>query len=159
MKKLIITIAILLLSIASFAQTPHQFGNGKTGTQWNDSLYCGGTVAGDSVYTIDLNLEYEWMKIFIKGNANNTVDSLKITEGAPTFSNLTLQPTGETIWGSYVALKDSGLNTVNVMVNNTVGKSFTLWNPAIGTYKMEFLNYWATNKTRKMSFVIIAKKK
>lgn len=156
MKKLIITIAILLLSIVSFAQTPHDIG--KFGTQWNDSLYCGGTVAGDSVYTIDLNLEYEWVKIFIKGNANSSVDSLIIKEGAPTRSNLTGQPTGTTIWGSYVALKDSGLNTVNVMVNNTVGKSFTLWNPALTTYELSFLNHWSSNKTRKMSFVIIAKK-
>lgn len=156
MKKLIITIAILLLSIVSFAQTPHDIG--KFGTQWNDSLYCGGTVAGDSVYTIDLNLEYEWVKIFVKGNANNTVDSLALREGAPTRSNLTGQPTGTTIWGSLVALKDSALNTINVMVNDATGKSFTIWNPAIGTYKLYFTNYWATNKTRKMSFVIIAKK-
>lgn len=159
MKKLYIMFMLLFVT-SIYSQTPIEIG--KLGVVYNDSIYCLGTVAGgDSVYEFDLNFEAEWMKIFIEGNANNTVDSIVLKEGTYRYSNLTRNPSGGAnpiLWGSYVALKDSGLNTVNVMVNNTVGKSFTVWNPALQVYKLYFLNYWATLKTRNTTFSIVVKK-
>lgn len=156
MKKLLAIItALILLTTISFAQTPHDIG--KAAIQFNDSLYCGGTVTGDSVYTFNLAMRCDWIKIFIVGNSNSPVDTIRIKEGVNTISNLTSQYTGSTVWGSYVTLKDSALNTHNIMINNTVGKSYTIWNPAMGVYKMEFLNAWANLTTRRTSFVIICK--
>lgn len=159
MKKFILFFTLLLVS-DSFPQTPINIGD--YGIVLNDSIYCGGTVAGDSVYVFDLSFEVEWMKIFIEGNANSPVDSIVLKEGAIKYDNLTKREVGGAnpiLWGSYTALKDSGLNTVNIMVNNTVGKSFTLWNPPVQAYKLYFSNHWGTLKTRNTTFSILLKLK
>jgi len=162
MKKVFILIT-LLLATSAFSQTPIELG--KFGTAYNDSIYFAdpsGDVLGDSIYTIDLNMEYEWMEIFIKGNANSPVDTLILQEGMFRYSNLTKYPSGGSspiIWGSYCALKDSALAVKNIMINNSVGKSYTLWNPPMGVYKLYFGNDWAGLNDRNTTFGILLKRK
>jgi hypothetical protein len=158
MKKVFILIT-LLLATSAFSQTPIELG--KFGTVYNDSIYCGGTAIGDSVYEFSLDFECEWMKVFIEGDANSPVDSIIFQEGSRKYSNLTQHESGgvnPVMWGSYCTFKDSALNTVNVLVNNTVGKSWTLWNPPMSDYKIYFANHWGTLPTRNATFSIIVKK-
>lgn len=155
MRKFILAF-VLLVTVNILPQTPIDIG--RYGTVFNDSVYYA-VAGGDSVYQIDLNFEYEWMKIIIIGNANDPVDSLSIQEGTPLYSNLTGYPNGSYAWGSLAALKDSALQDHTVMVNNTVGKSYILWGPALGSYKLYIRNHWATLNTRKVSFAILVKRK
>lgn len=158
MKKLLLLIMFGLLFVTNvYSQTPIDIGD--NGTVWNDSLYCGGTTIGDSVYIIDLNMEYEWVKIFLEGDTNSPVDSLALREGTNVYSNLIGQPTNTYIWGSLASLRDSSDTKSTTMVNNTTGKSFTLWDPPMTVYKLYFLNYWGTATTRNCTFSIVAKKK
>lgn len=159
MKKLLVLFALLFVTNV-YAQTPIEIGD--FGVVYNDSIYCLGTVAGgDSIYEFDLNFEAEWVKIFIEGDANDPVDSIVMKEGIYKYSNLTGNPSGGTnpvLWGSLVALKDSAQANTNVMINNTVGKSYTLWNPPMGVYKLYFLNDWTVLKTRNATFSVAVKK-
>jgi len=159
MKKLLVLFALLFVTNV-YAQTPIEIGD--FGVVYNDSIYCLGTVAGgDSVYEFDVNFEAEWIKIFLEGDANNPVDSVVLKEGVRKYSNLTGNESGGAdpiIWGSYATLKDSAQNTTNVMINNTVGKSWTLWNPPMQMYKLYFLNYWGILTTRNATFSIVIKK-
>ena len=146
MKKLTITIALLLFSIIAYGQTPHHIG--KTATQWNDSLYYGGP--GDSVYTIDLNFEYEWVKIFLKGNANNSVDSVTVYNGSVLYSNLTGNPSGSA---------DNFGPVFATMVNASTGKETTLTQPPMQLLKLALVNWRGGLTTRAVTFIIQAKKK
>ena len=156
MKKLLI-LCVLLLSTFIYSQNPIEIGD--NGTVWNDSLYCGGTATGDSVYIINFNMEYEWVKIFLEGDTNSSVDTVALREGTNVYSNLTGYPTNTYIWGSLATLRDSSDAKSTIMVNNSTGKSFTLWDPPMTVYKLYFLNYWGTLTTRNCTFSIVAKKK
>ena len=76
MKKLLVLLVLLFVT-SIYSQSPFELG--RNGTVWNDSLWCGETVVGDSVYFVDLNFDYEDALIFLQGNANDTVDSVNIT--------------------------------------------------------------------------------
>lgn len=156
MKKLLLLIMFGLLFVTNvYSQTPIDIGD--NGTVWNDSLYYG--VPGDSIYTLDLNMEYEWVKIFIKGNANSPVDTIEIRDVTQVFSNLTGYPSGTSYAGSVAVLKDSALNTVNLIINNTTGKSYTLWNPPMSGLQFKLKNYRVAVPNRSSFISVIAKKK
>ena len=145
MKKLIFLLSFLLLNAVSFSQTPIDLGN--NGTVWNDSLYFG--TPGDSIYTIDLNMEYEWVKIFLEGDANSPVDSIAVYNGSNLYGNASGKPNGNTLYGTVFA----------TIVNTATGKETTLTQPPMQLLKIALVNHRATLATRNITFIIQAKKK
>ena len=107
----------------------------------------------DSVYIINTNLKFEYARIIIKGSANSPVDSLGIQLGGIRYNN---DGTAiDTLWGSFVSLKDSAWNTVQTIVNNTVGKDYSLYTmPVFQLMKVSILNHRATLVTRKLDILV-----
>lgn len=149
----LVLIMILFISGLSYNQTLTNVGNG--GRIITDSLYYG--TPGDSVTIYNFETDYTSLRIIIKGNANATADTIAIREGTIRYDNNN-NPI-DTIWGSLVALKDSAFNTTNFVINNTLGKSFSLYTLPVGTlYKFYLTNYRATVPTRKVHYAIIGRK-
>lgn len=159
MKKLLVLFALLFVTNV-YAQTPIEIGD--YATVWNDSIWFSdneGLGSGDSTFVLDLNGEYDWVQIILYGNTNSSIDSLNAKEGAYIYSNLTTYPSGAINWGSQAAFKDSAMNDVNVLINNTTGVSYTLWNPPMQLLRLAFSNYRNALTTRTTFFSVIAKRK
>lgn len=146
---------IILFSIGVYAQTQGVIVTSKASI-YADSLQfeVSDTLAQkDSVWIIRPNFNANYVRLFIKGNANSSVDSLGVQLGTLRY-NVNGVPI-DTTWGSYVAFKDSAWNTVNTLVNNTVGKDFSLYvMPAIQLIKISLLNYRAALLTRKVDVIV-----
>ena len=124
-------------------------------TIWTDSLGYSGSApvnTADSVWIFKPNFNDEWYRIFVKGNANSSVDSIYVKVGTIRYNNYNRAI--DTLWGSYATLKDSGWNTVNVIVNNTVGKDFTLFSPVTQLLQFGLLNYRAALTTRNVEITV-----
>lgn len=128
-------------------------------TIWTDSVGYSGSdtlAVADSVWTLKVDFNNEWYRIFIAGNSNSPVDSIYIKAGTIRYRGKTAI---DTLWGSYATLKDSGWNTVNVIVNNTVGKDFTLFNPVTQLLQIGLLNYRGVLPTRNARLTVQALKR
>ncbi len=159
MKKLIITLVFLLIGITQAQTGGVAIGDASV---WTDSVGYGTGAAGtptasDSVWILKTDFSYEWYRIFVKGNANSTVDSVKIQAGTIRYYNS--GNAKDTIWGSWATLKDSVWGSVNTIVNNTVGKDYTLFNPAAQLLKFSLLNYRLAKPLRNVVITINAVKK
>ena len=153
MKKLLI--ALLLLSAPLFAQTAGKLVGG--GTVWTDSLGYGVVATSDSVWILNVNFAYDWFRIFVKGNANDAVDSIGLQAGSVRYNES--RAAVDTVWGSYSTVKDSVWDSINIMVNNSTGKDFTLFNPSVQLLKFSLLNYRALLTTRNVTITINATRK
>lgn len=125
MKKKIFLIMILFASVG-FAQSTITLSYGTP---------------GDSVKIIDLH-ESGYAKIYLKGNANSPVDSIRVQEGIAVSSNT------DTIWGGSVILKDSVNAEQTLMINNSAGKSYLVLSPAVQLLKFILLNHRGTLPAR-----------
>lgn len=152
MKKLFL---ILFIPFILSAQTWIPQGSGYTFTM---TLAYATSVAGsDSVETADLDLQYgDMVEIWIKGNSNVS-DSIGIRSGAKSILVAGATPS-ETIYGSFVALKDSNGSIQNTIVNNTVGKHYWLFEPLADVLRFQILNYRAAYPTRSVTLVIKTKR-
>jgi hypothetical protein len=158
MKKTILLFLIILSGIAFSQSKGIVIGDGVV---WTDSVgygtgAVGSATASDSVFILNTRFSNEWYRIFIKGNAHSTVDSVKIQAGTIRYYNTGVPK--DTIWGSFITLKDSAWNTVNTIVNNTTGKDYTIYNPIIQLLKFSLLNYRAASLLRNVTITINAKK-
>lgn len=143
MKKLLVLLVLLFVT-SIYSQTPIDLG--RNGTIWNDSLYCGETVVGDSVYFVDLNFDYEDALIFLQGNANDTVDSVNVKWGTYVFNNSTK------------AIVDTVYGAATIIVNTATGKQLSVTQP-MQLLQLSFANDYATLPDRSCSFIIQAKRK
>ena len=156
MKK-ILSIVLILLAVCSFS-----FGqsNGLVMTSkvitWTDSLGYSGSdtlTVADSVWIIPVNYRADYFRIYLDANSNSAVDSIGVELGARVYTSAGVCT--DTTWGSYTAIKDSGLNTLNVMVNNEGGKDYTLWNlPPVDLMKLSLLNYRVAVLTRNVRVTV-----
>ncbi len=64
----------------------------------------------------------------------------------------------DTVWGSQSMVKDSVWGDLNTMINNTVGKSFLLFDPVADLLRFTLLNYRAAIPTRNCRITIKAVK-
>lgn len=139
MKELILL--VLLLTGIGFCQV-----NGiimGSGTIYTDSIGYSGSDAGDSVWTLHPDFNYNWVRVFIEGNANSPVDSLGVRFGA---ANKT-----DTLWGSWFStMKDSAHNNCARIINNTVGKDYWFLTPAVQIVQFAILNHRGTLLTREL---------
>jgi hypothetical protein len=129
-------------------------------TIWTDSLGYSGSdtlVVADSSFILKVDFNNEWYKVFVKGNANSSVDSIYVQAGAVRYNNYGTPL--DTVWGSYTTLKDSAWNSVNVIVNNTVGKDYMIYTPVAELLKFQLLNYRAALTTRNVVLTIQALRK
>lgn len=146
---------LILLSGLSFAQTGGiAIGNSSI---WTDSLGYGVVATSDSVWILDVGFSNEWYRIFIKGNANDAVDSVILQAGSVRYNEQKVAQ--DTVWGSYSTVKDSVWESITVMVNNSTGKDFTLFNPAVQLLKFSLLNHRASLATRNVVITINATRK
>ena len=138
MKTLILIILLALLAGLTFAQTEGKLTGG--GVVWTDSLgYNNLAVEGsDSVLIINMNFAHSWYKIIVDGNANSQVDSFYVQSGTVRYSQGGAAV--DTMWGSWMAVKDSAWGDINTMINNTVGKDFLLFSPVVQLLKFSLLN-------------------
>ena len=150
---------ILLFSGIMFAQS-----NGKVvggGVIWTDSLGWNTTdttgLLSDSVLIINVDFTHEWYKVFVHGNANSSVDTVGITTGSIVYNDY--GSAIDTVWGSAKTLKDSVWDSINLMINNSTGKDFLIFDPAIQLLKFSLLNYRAALLTRNVIITINAKSK
>ena len=153
MRKLILLFLIILSGIA-FSQT-----KGKVvgeGAIWTDSLGYGTVVTSDSVWILNINFNYDHYRFFIKGNTSSPVDSIGLMPGSIRYDEM--KNPVDTIWGSQVALEDSAGNTIYTIVNNTVGKDFTLVRSATQLLKLSLLNHRGGLITRNVTITVDAKK-
>jgi len=155
MKK-ILSIVLILFAVCSvsFGQDNGLIMTSKVIT-WTDSLqYQTDAIAGkDSVWILPVNYRADYFRIYLDANTNSPIDSIGIELGARVYTNTGVCT--DTIWGSYIAVKDSALNTLNVLINNTTGKDYTLWNlPPIDLMKLSLLNYRNLLPTRKVRVTI-----
>lgn len=154
MKKIILLFVMTLAGIAFSQSTGVVEGNGVI---WTDSLgYTKYAETKDSVWILKTNFLYNDYRIFIKGNANTTVDSLRCYSGTIRYREN--KTPVDTIWGSQIALKDSAGNTVYTIINNTVGKDYTMTRPATQLFKIALLNYRAAKPLRNTVLTINAGK-
>ena len=151
MKKLLL---FLFIPFILSAQNWIPQGSGYT---YTITIKYGGTATSDSVENVDLDLQYgDLTSIFVEGNANGT-DSIMVRAGAKSFlvSGITAS---DTVWGSYVPLKDSSGTVVNTIVNNTVGKHYWISEPNQDVLQFQLKNYRAALITRSVTLVIKTKK-
>ena len=146
--------SISLIGIGSAQINGKAIGSAST---WTDSLGYGVVAASDSVLILDTSFSNEWYRIFVKGNSNSPVDSIGIKAGAVRYTNSGVAV--DTVWGSYSTLKDSSWSNANTIVNNTVGKDYTLFNPAIQLLKFSLLNHRGGLITRNVVITIQAVRK
>lgn len=152
MKKLILF--LMLLSGIIVAQT-----RGVTvgdGVIWTKTLKFGTSAVRDSVWILPTNFAYDWFRIFIKGNSNSPVDSIGVKAGTIRYNQA--QNKVDTVWGSYSTLKDSSWGNVNLIINNTVGKDYTLFNPVVQLLRFKILNNRAVRPTRSLEITVQALK-
>ncbi len=147
MKKILSTILILLAFVSiNFAQSNGLIMTSKAIT-WTDSVYYGGP--GDSVWVVPVNFRADNFRIYFDANSNSPVDSIGIELGAIVYNSTGTKI--DTTWGSYVAVKDSAWNTLNVAVNNTVGKDYSLFfMPPVELIRISLLNYRLAVPTREI---------
>ena len=153
MKKLII---ILVLLIAGFALAQTKGKQVGDGTVWTDSLGYGVVATSDSVWILNTNFAHGWYRIFVEGNANSTVDTVKVQVGSVRYDEA--RDAQDPVWGSYCALKDSAWGDVNIIINNTVGKDYLMFVPMAQLLRFSLLNYRAAVTDRNCVLTINAKK-
>jgi len=161
MKKLILML-ILLVGV-SFAQTTDSGIRGRDlgfATVYTDSIGYGtaGTAADDSVLIIGTQSAHSWYRVFVEGNANSPVDSFVVQAGIVRHGGYqgAIQ---DTIWGSWMAVKDSVWGTINTMINNSVGKDFLLFTPMAHILKFTLLNHRGGLATRNCVITVQALRK
>ena len=154
MKKLLLFIAIIF-AVNISAQTASKLVGG--GTVWTDSLGYGVIATSDSVWILDVNFAYDWFRIFVAGNANDAVDSLILQAGAVRYTEGGAAV--DTVWGSYSTVKDSVWESINTIVNNSAGKDFTLFNPAVQLLRFSLMNHRASLTTRNVIITVNGIKK
>ena len=153
MKKLIMFLAILFTGLG-IAQTDGIIRGG--GYVWTDSLGYGVVATSDSVWIIHTNMLHDWYRFFVEGNANSPVDSFHVEAGAVRYSEGGTQQ--DTVWGSFIALKDSAWGDVNVVVNNSVGKDYLVFAPMAQLLRFTLDNHRATLVTRNVVITLNGKK-
>lgn len=156
MKKILSTILILLALVSiSFAQSNGLIMTSKVIT-WTDSLGYSGSdtlAVADSVWILPINFRTDYFRIYLDANANSAVDSIGIELGAKVYTSAGVCT--DTTWGSYIGVKDSAWNTLNVLVNNTTGKDYSLFfMPPVDLMKLSLLNYRAALTTRNVRVTI-----
>ncbi len=143
MKKLFML--LMLLSIPILAQTNGRLVGG--GVVWTDSLgYTNLDETSDSILIIDMNFSKGWIHLFVEGNSTAQADSFYAQAGTVRYSERGSPQ--DTIWGSYVAFKDSAWADLNILINNTVGKDFLMFRPVTQLLRFTLLNYRAAIPTR-----------
>ena len=126
----------LVLTGLTIAQTTGVMHKGMT--IWTDSIgYTNLSETSDSVLILDTKL-YDWFRIFLAGNTNSQVDSIYAQAGSLRFNESKSQV--DTVWGSWVALKDSAWTDTNIMINNSVGKDWLLFSPVTRLLRFALLN-------------------
>ncbi len=147
-------IMFLILTGLTFAQTGGKLvGDGAV---WTDSLgYTNLDETSDSVLILETR-HYNWFKIFLDGNSNAQADSLYLQSGSFVWSEV--DTVADTVWGSWAALKDSAWTDTNIMINNTVGKHYLLFDPVSDLLRFTLLNYRAAIPTRNCRITIKAVK-
>lgn len=112
-----------------------------------------GNANKDSVWIIKPNFSANSVRLFLKGNSNSTVDSIGVKLGTIRYRNNGTPV--DTIWGNKIAFKDSAWNTVNILVNSSTGKDYSLYvMPAIQLMKIYILNYRNSKPTRKVDVIV-----
>ena len=145
-----ILLFFFVFSLTCFAQSYGIIMTSKVIT-WTDSLqYQTDAVAGkDSVWVVPINFRCDMFRVYLDANSNSPVDSVGIELGARVYN--TSNVCVDTTWGSYIAVKDSGWNTLNVLVNKSTGKDYSLYfMPPVDLMKFTLLNYRAAVPTRKV---------
>lgn len=156
MKKIILL--IVLLTTLAYSQSGGKWIIDYKCRTYTDSLQFKTDVdtTKDSVWNLTMTFNPKTVKIFIKGNSNSTADSISVQFGYDVYNELGTSIV-ETNWGCQTSVKDSAWNTVNVLVNNTTGKDYTLFNlPAFNKLKFSLLNYRAAVPTRKVQLTVQA---
>ena len=152
MKKLFF---LLLTPFLLYSQSWIPQGSGYTFTM--TLAYATSVAASDSVELADLDLQYgDMVEIWVKGNSN-VADSIGIRSGAKSILVAGATPS-ETIYGSFIALKDSVGNIQSTIVNNTVGKHYWVYEPLKDVLRFQLLNYRAAYPTRSVTLVIKTKR-
>lgn len=158
MKKLILYLAIFVGFVLILSYTSHAQTRGKNvggGTVWTDSLgYTNLNETSDSILIINMNFSKGWIHLFIEGNATAQADSFYVQAGAVRYDEA--KDAQDTIWGSYVAFKDSSWSDINILINNTVGKDFLMFRPVTQLLRFTLLNYRAAIPTRNLVITIQA---
>lgn len=155
MKRLILIMAIL--TPLSFAQMNGKWVIDGSFRTYTDSLqYQTDVVASkDSVWILSFNWNPDAVRIYIKGNSNNPVDSIGVQFGYDVYNES--GTVVATQYGSWTALKDSAWNTVSTIVNNTVGKDYAVYQfPSYGKLKFTLRNHRGTLTTRKAQITVQA---
>jgi hypothetical protein len=153
-------ILVLFLTCLSFAQMNGKWVFENEYRTYTDSLQfqTDAVASKDSVWILNLNFNPDAVKFYIKGNANSTVDTVIAQLGYDVYNES--GAVVQTNYGSITALKDSGWNTVNYMINNTVGKDFSLFNfSTFNKIKLTLKNYRAAVPTRKIQVTVQAWKR
>jgi len=155
MKKLILALLIMVAGI-SFAQTKGL--SVGAGTVWTDTLgYTNLSETSDSVLILDTRFSKDWYRIIMDGNTNAQADSVYYQHGTVRYSEANAAV--DTMWGSWGTVKDSVWGSINVMVNNTVGKDFLIFSPIHQLLRFTLFNYRAAIPGRNCVITIQAVKK
>ena len=127
------------------------------GTIWTDSLgYTNLSETSDSILVIRTSFRYNWYRVLLEGNANSPVDSFYVQAGSVRYNELKVDV--DTVWGSWLALKDSSWSDVNTMINNTVGKDYLIFAPMAQMLRFRLLNNRGNLVTRNVVITINAGK-
>jgi len=139
----------LLLTISVLGQTTGKFvGSSMVIT---DSLRYVTTGTADSVMIVDLGFNFNWVRIFVQGNANDPVDSIGVKFGTiryrPETGGSRMFVPVDTVWGGYVPLKDLTWETTNTIVNSSAGKDYFILAPKPQLIWIGLLNFRVAPRT------------
>ena len=151
-----IFIAFILMTASIFAQNWIPQGSGYTYSF--DLKYTNEAVSSDSVAMLDFNMDYgNLAEVFIEGNSNSPVDTIVFRSGGKIYGNTTLA-VSDTSWGSDTPLKDSTGTIINIIVNQSTGKHFFIYEPLLDLIEARLTNYRAEDPTRSVTITIKTKK-
>ena len=162
MKKIILLIVLILSGIA-FGQSGGKWIVADQVRTWTDSLQFTANdsdAVKDSVMILNMNFSPSAIKILVKGDTNGTVggeiDSIGIQVAYPVYNEAGTTVT-ETNYGSYIGVKDSAWNTINVITGATTNKDYTIFNlPPYTKMKFSLLNASSTIRERTVQITVEA---
>ena len=151
-----ILLFILLFAGFTVAQENAKLINVETGGYvLTDSLgYTNLDETSDSVIVLNMNFTKSKIRIFVTGNANTTLDSIHVRQGSYIYN--TSGTVVGTTYGSWASLSDSAGTATNIIINNTVGKDYTLKSSVVQLLQFVLMNHRPTLVTRNVQITIQA---
>ena len=151
---------LFLFSISAFSQT--QWISQGSGYTYSFDLKYGSVATSDSSEIIDIGMQLgDILEVFVDSSSNSPIDSIGIYTGARGWaagSRMGITAPNDTIWGGLAQIRDSSWTAGNVLIANSVGTHYTLYEPVLDLAKFQILNARSNLPDRQIKLILKIKK-